>query len=229
MAGGRGTRLFPHTAILPKPLVPVGGKPVLERLLLHLRRHGVRSVILAVHHLHELIRRHFGDGAALGMDIAYAVEETPLGTCGALGALLDRVADDFIVANGDVLTDLDVTALLAHHRAQGADATIAAARRRHRIDYGVLDIDPAGRLLEYREKPQSDTLVSMGLYVLRREAVRGRVAAGARYDMPELLTDMVAARRRVFTWRADCLWLDIGRPDDYDRAQSLADSAGERP
>lgn len=226
MAGGKGTRLHPYTAVLPKPLVPVGDKPVLEWLLLHLRRHGIRSVVLAVNHLRHLIQSFFGDGSTIGMRIHYAVEDTPLGTSGPIGAVLDRTAADFLVLNGDLLTDIDVTAFLAHHLARGADATVATALRRQQFEYGVLDVDADGSLLAYREKPSTEHLVSLGLYALRREAVRGLIRPGERQDMPDLLLRLAAEHCRVIAWRSECLWLDIGRPDDYAHAQSLMEAGG---
>lgn len=226
MAGGRGTRLYPYTAVLPKPLVPVGDKPVMELLLTLLRRHRITSVIVAVNHLRHLIQNFFGDGSALGMRIEYAVENEPLGTCGPIGPLLDRLDDRFLLLNGDLLTDIDLSDLMAQHDAAGADATIASAVRVHQMEYGVLDVDAAGWLHAYREKPRTESLVSMGLYVLRREALRGLIPPGRAFDMPDLLTRMVDDGQRVLTWRSNSLWLDIGRPDDYARAQDLA-SAGD--
>lgn len=221
MAGGRGTRLYPYTAVLPKPLVPVGDKPVMELLLTLLRRHGITSVIVAVNHLRHLIQSFFGDGSALGMRIEYAVEDEPLGTCGPIGSLFDRLEDRFLLLNGDLLTDIDLGDLLAQHDAANADATVASALRVHQMEYGVLDVDAKGWLQSYREKPRTESLVSMGLYVLRREAVRDLVPPGQPLDVPDLLTRMVGRGRRVMTWRGECLWLDIGRPDDYAQAQDL--------
>ncbi len=224
MAGGRGTRLYPYTAVLPKPLLPVGDKPVLELLLRHLRRHGIHSVMIAVNHLRHLIQNFFGDGSVLGMHIEYTVEDTPLGTCGPVGGVLDRMAPDFLLLNGDLLTDVDVSAFLAHHRMMGAAATVAGAARSHQIEYGVLDVDGAGRLLGYREKPRTDFLVSMGLYALRRDIVRDFIPTGESLDMPDLLLALLSAGHDVRTWSDNCVWLDIGRPDEYARAQSLVDS-----
>lgn len=222
MAGGRGTRLYPYTAVLPKPLVPVGDKPVMELLLALLRRHDITSVIVAVNHLRHLIQSFFGDGSALGMRIEYAVEDEPLGTCGPIGSLFDRLDDRFLLLNGDLLTDIDLGDLLAQHDAAKADATVASALRVHQMEYGVLDVGAEGWLQAYREKPRTESLVSMGLYVLRRDAVRDLVPPGRPLDVPDLLTRMVGRGRRVLAWRGDCFWLDIGRPDDYAQAQDLA-------
>jgi NDP-sugar pyrophosphorylase family protein len=226
LVGGKGTRLFPYTALLPKPLVPVGNKAALEWLLLSLRRHGITSVILAVHHMRQLIQAYFGDGSSLGLKIAYAVESEPLGTAGALGNVLDQLRPQVLVANGDLLTDIDVGRFLAHHEATASDATIAAMRRTHRLDYGVLQTDPAGRLLRWDEKPAADHLVSIGLNALRRDALSDCIRAGERIDMPELLKRMASAGRRVTVATHDGIWLDIGKPDEYARAQEMAEAGG---
>lgn len=223
MAGGRGTRLFPYTAVLPKPLLPVGDKPVLELLLLHLRQHGIRSIVIAVNHLRHLIQSFFGDGSALDMRIEYAVEDRPLGTCGPIGAVLDRMQPDFLLLNGDLLTDVDVTAFLAEHRATNAAATVAGAQRFQQMEYGVLDVDVTGKLLSYREKPRTEWVVSMGMYALRRDSLRAFVPPGRPLDMPDLLLALIGAGYEVRTWQTNCLWLDIGRPDEYARAQALAE------
>lgn len=229
MAGGRGTRLHPYTAVLPKPLMPVGDRAVLEWLLLHLRRHGIRSVILAVNHLRQLIQAYFGDGTALGLRIEYVVEEQPLGTAGPLGLMLGRLAPQVIVANGDLLTDLDVAALTQRHRATGADATIAAMRREHQVEYGVLDTAEDGALTAWREKPRAQHLVSMGLNVIRRDAMADHLHPNTPMNMPDLLTRMAVSGERVLVAPQDALWLDIGRPEDYARAQTLAEVSDRPP
>lgn len=224
MAGGRGTRLYPYTAVLPKPLLPVGDRPVLELLLEHLHRHGIQSVVIAVNHLHHLIQNFFGDGSALDMHIEYAVEDVPLGTCGPVGSVLDRLTDNFLLMNGDLLTDIDITGFMAQHTAAQSAATVAGALRSHQLEYGVLDVDAAGRLRGYREKPRTEWLVSMGIYALRREAVRGFIPAGRRLDVPELLQALISAGHEVGTWRGECRWQDIGRPDEYAAAQAWSDA-----
>ena len=229
MAGGRGTRLHPFTALMPKPLMPVGDRAVLEWLLLHLRRHGIRSVILAVNHLRQLIQAYFGDGAALGMRIAYVFEERPLGTAGPLGLMLGRLAPQVLVANGDLLTDLDISALRQRHERSGADATVAAMRRDHQVDYGVLETAADGALTGWREKPRTEHLVSMGLNLFRRDALAGHVRDGEPLDMPALLLRMAAGRGRVQVAPQDALWLDIGRPEDFARAQALAEASEGAP
>jgi NDP-sugar pyrophosphorylase family protein len=227
MAGGKGSRLYPYTAVLPKPLMPLGDVPVLELILRQLRGHGVRSVFLAVNHLRHLIQAFFGDGSAFGIDIAYSTEEAPLGTGGPVGVLLERMAENFLVLNGDLVTNLSMSGLLDYHVNESADATIATILREVTLESGVLDIDPRGHVVGYREKPSNTYAISMGLYALRRDAMRGLVEPGRHIDMPDLLLRMIAAGRRVVSYRAECLWLDIGRPDDYARAQDLVAAHSE--
>jgi NDP-mannose synthase len=221
MAGGKGTRLLPYTAVLPKPLVPLGDGPVLELILRQLRATGVRHVCLAVNHLHHLIRAFFGDGASLGLRLEYAVEDIPLGTCGPVSSILDRMGEDFLLMNGDLVTDVDLAALWARHRARGAAVTVAAIRRTSRLDFGVLYADAEGRLTRVCEKPATEHLMSMGIYVVKREAVRPFLEPGKPMDMPDLLTAMITAGATVDTYVATCLWLDIGSPDDYAQAQKI--------
>jgi NDP-sugar pyrophosphorylase family protein len=221
MAGGKGTRLAPFTATFPKPLVPLGDMPVLEVLLRQLQRAGIDEVILAVNHLHQLIRAFCGDGQAFGLRIDYSLEDEPLGTAGPIAALLDRVGETFLVANGDLLTSFDIAAMIAAHRDASADASLAIYQREIKVDFGLVETDAAMRLTGYREKPSHTHLVSMGLYVLEREAVRPCLQPARRFDMPDLMKALLAAGRTVQCHSQDCVWLDIGRPEDYAEAQVL--------
>lgn len=219
MAGGRGTRLGPYTATFPKPLVPIGDMPILELLLRQLKTAGVTDVILAVNHLHHLLRAFFGDGERLGLRIVYCLEDNPLGTAGPLGAMVDQLDDTFFVSNGDLLTTLDFGAMLAAHHADAAAATIASFRRELRSEFGLLETDSAMHMTGYLEKPIQTHLVSMGFYVLSREAVAPHLKPGVRLDMPDLMRALVAEGRTVLCHAPPCFWLDIGRPEDYAQAQ----------
>ena len=221
MAGGKGTRLKPYSASLPKPLMPIGERPILEILLNQLRNAGVTEVVLAVGHLRHLIQAFFGDGERFGVRITYSFEDQPLGTAGPIGNALDRLGDTFVVTNGDLLTTLDIGAMIAAHRETGAGATIGSYRRELKSDFGILETDEAMNMVAYKEKPTYSHLVSMGLYVLGSEAVRPHVARDARLDMPDLLRALVGAGEKVACHEQDCFWLDIGRPDDFATAQRL--------
>jgi len=221
MAGGKGVRLHPYTATFPKPLVPLGDVPILELLLRQLRNGGITKAILAVNYLRHLIEAFCGDGSRLGLQIEYSVEEQPLGTAGPLGAVLDSVSDEFVVCNGDLLTTLDFQAMIeAHTQARNA-ATIAVYEREVKSDFGIVEVDNNRKLLQYLEKPSYKHLVSMGFYVLNREAVRPHLHSNKYLDMPDLMGQLVAAGRRVICHQQDCFWLDIGRPEDYAAAQTM--------
>ena len=222
MAGGKGTRLGPYSAVFPKPLMPLADEmPVLELLLLQLRAAGVTEVFLAVGHLHHLLRAFFGQGERLGLRIHYSLEDRPLGTAGPIAPLLDRLGDTFLMTNGDLLTTLDFRALIAHHHHEKAAATVASHRRELKIEFGLLETDDAGRMLRYIEKPTQRHLVSMGCYVLDRDAAARHLGPGGYLDMPDLMRAMVDAGQRVQCHIPECVWLDIGRPDDYARAQEM--------
>jgi len=221
MAGGKGTRLYPYSALLPKPLMPLGDMPILELLLRRMKNSGVTDVILAINHLGHLIKSFFGDGSQLGMTIHYCNEDRPLGTAGALGNMIDELDDTFLVSNGDLLTTMDLTAMARQHLATGCDASIGVFQRENKIDFGLIEFDDERRLCNYREKPTSVYYVSMGVYVLRREAVRPCLDFGEYLDMPTLLLKMRAANADVRCYHDDCVWLDIGRPDDFALAQSM--------
>jgi NDP-sugar pyrophosphorylase family protein len=228
MAGGKGARLLPYTAVLPKPLMPLGDAPVLELLLRQLGAHGIKHVCLAVNHLRHLIQAFFGNGSALGLNIEYAVEDIPLGTCGPVAQVLDRMSDNFLLLNGDLVTDIDFCAMRERHIERRADATVAGVRRKVQIEFGVLDVDSSGRLTGMREKPATEHILSMGVYVLRRDAIKRFLIPGKPLDMPELLTALIAVGAQVDCYATACQWLDIGRPDDYALAQKLSTQTGEQ-
>ena len=219
LAGGLGTRLQPYTTVLPKPLMPIGDRPVLDIVVRQLRRHGFDSVTIATGHLAELIEAFFGDGRRYGIAVDYFREEKPLGTVGSL-ALIDGLDDDFLVMNGDVLTDMDYAALLASHRASGAAATIAVKHRTVNIDLGVLefaDTRSPDRITAYVEKPHLEYPASMGVYCFSPSVLRF-IEPDQPLDFPDLVHRLLAAGEQVRGERSDCYWLDIGRHDDYEQA-----------
>lgn len=226
LAGGKGVRLLPYTTTLPKPLVPIGDRYAILEIVLHqLARRGFRTATLAVGHLGHLIRAFVGDGARWGLRVDYTMEEAPLGTIGPLLMMRDRLPDDFLVMNGDILTDLDYVGLLGEHIAAGAALTIATYPRMVDIDFGVLKTED-GHVTEFVEKPSLDYRVSMGVYALSRD-VLARYEPGLPLGFDELVLDQLADGRPPREYRFDGYWLDIGRPDDYDRANAEFD--GLRP
>lgn len=217
LAGGRGTRLGPYTAVLPKPLAPVGDMPILEVLLRRLARAGVTHVALAVNHLASLIQAYFGDGRNFGLELEYVIEDKPLGTAGPLAGIagLDR---SFFVVNGDLLTDLDFADFAAAHARGGAAVTIALYRREVELDFGVIELGSDRQVLDYYEKPVHQHFISMGAYVMEPRVLR-HVAPGERLDLPDLIRLLVRKGERVASYHHEGYWLDIGRPDDYSQAQ----------
>ncbi|MCP2257893.1 mannose-1-phosphate guanylyltransferase [Streptoalloteichus tenebrarius] len=222
LAGGKGTRLRPYTTCLPKPLVPIGDHYSILDIVLHqLARSGFRSATLAIGHLGHLIRSYVGDGSRWGMTVDYAEEESPLGTIGPLLGMLDRLPPHFLVMNGDVLTNLDFALLLGRHVADAAPLTVATYQRQVRIDFGVLSTKD-GRIVEFAEKPTLDYRVSMGVYGVSGETLR-RYEPGLPLGFDELVLDLLAANTPPREYAFDGYWLDIGRPDDYDRANAEFD------
>ena len=217
LAGGKGTRLAPYTSILPKPLMPIGDMPILEIILQQMKKAGITEVILTVGHLAELLRAFFNDGERFGLKIEYSVEEIPLGTAGPLSLVAPSLGETFIVANGDVLTTLDLRDLVSTHRQSGAIATIASHARLVKINLGVLQVDGSNELTGYIEKPTFDYIVSMGIYVFEPE-VLGYIPYNNYLDFPELVLNLIGNGERVMSYRFDGYWQDLGRPDDYEQA-----------
>jgi NDP-sugar pyrophosphorylase family protein len=216
LAGGRGTRLRPYTAVLPKPLMPVGDYSILEIILRQLASFGFNRVTLAVNHQAEIIRAFCGDGARWGMQLDYSLEDRPLSTVGPL-KLIHDLPENFILMNGDVLTDLDLSRLYEQHVEAGRMFTIAASPRKQLIDYGVLETDGNNRLTGFQEKPSLEYLVSMGIYVMNRQALDA-VPHGEKYGFDHLMLDFLKRGQAVHVEPWQGYWLDIGRVDDYMRA-----------
>jgi len=219
LAGGKGTRLAPYTTVLPKPLMPIGEMPIIEVVIRQLVAHGLADITLAVGHLAELIMAYCGDGSRFGASICYSREPEPLGTAGPL-ALIPGLDEPFLVMNGDLLTILDYSAMIASHRRSGADATMAIHPKTVRIDLGVINTDEQGRLREYLEKPEYHYQISCGIYVFS-PIVRSFLHPGTPLDLPDLLRTMVADGKTVMTFPIAGEWLDIGRPEDYAYASSI--------
>ncbi|MFF1271864.1 sugar phosphate nucleotidyltransferase [Streptomyces marokkonensis] len=219
LAGGKGVRLRPYTTALPKPLVPIGDQhAILEIVLRQLAAAGFTHCTIAIGHLGEIIRAYVGDGSQWGMDIDYATEESPLGTMGPLLTLRERLPENFLVMNGDVLTDLDYADVLNRHSRSGAPLTIATYHRKVHIDFGVLTTRK-GEVVAFTEKPSMDYRVSMGVYGLSRSTLEG-YTPGLPLGFDELVLDLLATGRPPHAYEFDGYWLDIGRPDDYDRANA---------
>jgi NDP-sugar pyrophosphorylase family protein len=223
LAGGKGTRLGPYTTVLPKPLMPIGDRAILDVVVRQLHAQGFGNLTFAVGYLAHLVRAVFGDGSAHGVSIEYHEEREPLGTAGPL-AQIDGLGGTFLAMNGDVLTTLDYSDLYRSHREAGNALTIATHRRVVRTEYGVLHVEGPGgrtqRVTGYEEKPEIPYTVSMGVYILEPSALE-HIPVGRRFDIPDLVLSLLEQGEPVGSYLFDGYWLDIGRHDDYE--QALAD------
>lgn len=217
LAGGKGARLRPLTAVFPKPLVPLGNRPVLDILLCRLRDLGFKKVVLCVGYLAELIQAVCGDGKKYGLEIVYSHEESPLGTAGPLGFIKD-LSDPCIIMNGDLLTTLNFRKMVQCHIDSGSDMTLGLYEREVKIDFGVIQKDNDGEFTGYLEKPTYNYQVSMGVNVLGRKAI-GMIMPGEYLDLPDLTLKLHKSGNHIQCFQEDCFWLDIGRMDDYALAQ----------
>jgi NDP-mannose synthase len=215
LAGGQGSRLRPYTVVLPKPLMPIGVYPILEVILRQLAQHGFDRVTLAVNYQAEIVRAFCGDGSRWGLSVDYSLEIKPLSTIAPL-RLIQDLPENFLLMNGDVLTDLPIGKLYDEHVSQKRQFTIAASERTNTVDYGVLHARE-NRLVGFEEKPKLQYLVSMGIYVVSR-SVLDHVPADLKYGFDDLMLAMLARNEPVYVERYPGYWLDIGRADDYLRA-----------
>jgi len=228
LAAGKGTRLYPLTETMPKPMVPVAGAPVLEHTVRWLARHGVRRIAMNLHHYPERIREHFSDGSRLGVELAYSEEPELLGTAGGVKKLEDFFDDPFLVVYGDVLTDLDLTGLVACHAAHRGTphATLALDQRPDAAQAGVVEMDDARRIRRFVEKPGpgqiSSPWVNSGVMVLDRALLQA-IPAGRFSDFGrEILPAWLATGVPLYGWGlpSGTFLIDVGTPENYARANS---------
>lgn len=222
LAGGAGTRLRPYTFVLPKPLIPLGGESIIERVLRSFRDAGLEKVAISLGYLGHLVEAVISDGTNYGMEVRYTREDSPLGTAGALSLMPFDVADDdvVLVINGDTLTALDLGELLTWFESTDADAAMVCVQREVTIDYGVVIADEDGSLVEIREKPSQLNLLSTGINVIRGRALRRLPTE--RVDMPDFLMRLAEDGRVVCRTVTD-LWMDLGRVEDLAAANDLVD------
>ena len=216
LAGGKGTRLRPYTVVLPKPLMPIGEFPILEVIIRQLLRHGFDHVTLAVNHQAEIIKAFFQDGAKWGIKIDYSLEDKPLSTMAPL-RLIRNLPENFLVMNGDILTDLSYSDIYDEHTRNNNIFTISSYVREQKIDYGVLDVNASGHLFGFKEKPKTNYTVSMGVYMASRRII-DFIPEDESYGFDNLMLDLIAANQPAVVRHFYGYWLDIGRPDDYIQA-----------
>lgn len=218
--GGMGTRLRPFTSVLPKPLMPIGARPVLELLLKWLRRNGIENVYVTTGYLGHLIRSVCGDGSQWNLKIRYTQEMEPLGTIGPLSLIRDELDEPFLVLNGDVLTDLSLSRFVATHKAHKDLVTIATASRITKMDFGVID-EVNDTVQVFREKPSLSHLVSMGIYCMN-PGVLQFIPSGIPFGFDDLMLQMLQDGQVVHVYKHEGLWLDIGRVEDFQKAQATS-------
>ncbi len=218
MAGGRGTRLGQHTENCPKPLLPVGGKPMLEHIIERAKAEGFNRFVFAIHYLGHMIEDYFGDGSRWQVQIAYLHEQTPLGTAGALGLMQPRPDEPFLVTNGDVLTDIRYGELLDFHCRHRAVATMAVRQYEWQHPFGVVKTKGV-EIIGFEEKPISRSHINAGVYVMEPQAL-ALLGVNEHCDMPTLFTRLQEQNDRTIVYPMHEPWLDVGRPDDLAKARN---------
>ena len=216
MAGGQGTRLRPLTDDLPKPMLSVGDRPLMELTIEQLKDAGIKNVNITLHHKLEKITGHFGDGTGFGVNISYVTEERPLGTAGALG-LMNEPEETLLVINGDILTQVDFRAMLTYHREHNADLTLAVSQHSTQVAYGVIECEDTW-VKSVVEKPVYKSLINAGIYLLEPGVFRF-IPKGQPFDMTELIQTLLNEDQGVAAFPIHEYWLDIGQPEDYQQAK----------
>lgn len=220
MAGGKGKRLLPLTENCPKPMIKVAGRPILERVILHLIGYGIKSIYLSINYLGDMIERYFGDGSQFGCSIKYLHEERPLGTGGALSLIDEMIENPFIVMNGDLVTQVNFARLLEFHSSEGSEATIAVRPYEINIPYGVI-INDDSQLVEIQEKPSMHFLINSGIYVLNPSTLK-LIPRNEEYPITLLFNKLLKMGEKVGVYVSDEEWIDVGRHDELRRANGLS-------
>ncbi len=216
LAGGKGTRLKPYTISLPKPLVPVGDMPIIEIIIRQLAKNGFNHITITINHMADIIKAFCGDGSKWGILIDYSLEDKPLSTMGPL-KLIRNLPEDFLVMNGDVLTDLNFETFYDEHLKSKNIFTISAYSRFQKVDYGVLEVGENNKLIDFVEKPINRYNVSMGVYMANKRILEF-IPENQAYGFDFLMLDLIRFKNPASVKVHNGYWLDIGRPDDYEKA-----------
>ncbi|WP_107498416.1 nucleotidyltransferase family protein [Thalassobius sp. I31.1] len=221
MAGGLGKRLAPLTDDCPKPMLELGGKPILSHIIEGLRDQGVTRFVLSTNYLSEMIVNHFGDGAQLGVSISYVHEQKRLGTGGALSLVdVEELSEPFLCLNGDILNDIDVDGLRLQHQSNNWDATMVVRNFNYTVPYGLVKTSPEGDFVEAQEKPTIQFKINAGYYMLSKSVLR-KVPEGKFYDLPTLFTDLQQSDMHGGTFVHEGRWIDIGDIAELSRARAI--------
>jgi NDP-sugar pyrophosphorylase family protein len=216
LAGGKGTRLSPYTSVFPKPLMPIDGMPILNVVISQLEKHGFHHITLAVGHMADMIKTYFGNGNKFSVKIDYSHEDRPLGTVGPLSLIKD-LSTDFLVMNGDILTDLNFAEFLSCHRKHGACATVGTYSKKVEIEYGIVETNHGNEIIGYNEKPTLDYQVSMGIYAFNTK-ILSYITRGQHLDFPDLVSMLLRKGEQVIRYPFDGYWMDVGCHADYEKA-----------
>ena len=219
LVGGEATRLRPLTCNIPKSMVPVLNTPFLDHFIHYLAKHGVNNIVLALGHLSKPIEEYFGDGSRFGVKLTYAIETQPMGTAGAVKNAERFLESSFLVINGDIFTDLDLTAMLDFHEGRRAKATIALTPVEDPTAYGLIETASGGRITRFLEKPSWDqvttNMINAGTYVINKEILK-RIPAGVNYSFErQLFPQLLEAGEQLFAFPSNAYWMDIGTPEKY--------------
>jgi NDP-sugar pyrophosphorylase family protein len=216
LAGGKGTRLRPYTVVLPKPLMPISEYPILEIIVRQLVKNRFNEITLAVNHQADIIKAYFGNGSKWDIDINYSLEKIPLSTMGPL-RLIEDLPENFLVMNGDILTDLNFSELFEYHLKRKNMFTISSCKRKHKADFGVLKINKKNELISFKEKPVVEYYVSMGIYCANREIIN-IIPENVEFGFDDLMVKLIELKKPAEVKHFEGYWLDIGRSDDYMKA-----------
>ena len=220
MAGGKGERLVPLTKKIPKPMLPLEDRPVMERIIGQLRKSGIKKVDITTNYKSDVIKNYFGNGASFGVDINYIDEDQPLGTAGSLG-LLESPQQPILVINGDVLTQLNFRAMYDFHKAHDAVMTVGVRKCEFKVPYGVVELNHDVEITEILEKPIQTFIVNAGIYLLEPNVFK-YIPPGQPYQMPDLVDRLIKEKQKVISFPIQEYWLDIGHPEDYKQAKEDA-------
>ena len=215
LAGGKGTRLLPYTAVLPKPLMPIGETPILEIIIRQLKKYNISEIILSVGYMAGLIETFFGDGKRYGVTITYSMETQPLGTAGPI-ALIPDFTSTLLVMNGDVLTSMNYRNLIEYHKENKAEMTVGMSTQSYQNPLGYVEHDERNVITNYVEKPVYQHDVSMGIYIMEPKILR-YIEKGKHLDIPELVNILIAHKQKVVGYHCNDYWLDMGKHDNYNK------------